>query len=184
MAISLKRSSAKLTKAGWLNALKFGVITGFLMIITLLLAHWLDYKTTEPHFLILDLLLIILMMWACIIYRRQQDNVLSMRQAYLSCVMLGITAAAIFSMFLYVYLTYWHPDFTAKYIEHHDLQIMANENITQEEKINQHRILQSLTPITLTVKTFFDIVLISVFIPLILSLFLKREKQNHSSAHV
>ncbi len=169
-----KRSGLK--KEGYLYAFLYGLLTGILLCVISLIAWRFEYKIYEPYLWVHTVALFGCMVWAAVYYRQQHENILALREAYLFCVTLGLSAALVFFFYAWLIQPLMVSGFVDGYMAHQYELVNNLSDISDAEKTSQLEWIKNATPLIIAVRVFCEMAILSVFIPLLLSLFLKKEK--------
>lgn len=175
MAITLKRPSAKLPKSGYLSALLWGLWAALGLCTTTLIANAMHYKTHEPHLFWHDVVFFLIMVYGVLNYRKKQGGFMSMRQVYLFCVSVGVVAALLFGVYVWIQAEYITLDWVEKYTAE-QRRLLLEAEMSDIDRQKQLFVLSQAKSGWLACKTAIDFLLLSVFVPLIGAIFLKKEK--------
>lgn len=177
MGISLKRPNSKLSRATYLFAATYGLFAVVAMALCLFILHQSGYRTDTVHPWVLDIVLLGVMIYAVISYKRNpiSEHKINTRQAYVFCVVLGVVCAIAYFFFAAFYINIVRPELPAEYIQYQSTLINAAE-ITEAAKVADLQILAQVSPWSLAFTVFQELILISALAPLVLSVFLRTER--------
>ncbi|MEG1498958.1 MAG: DUF4199 domain-containing protein [Bacteroidales bacterium] len=178
MAFSLKRPNSNLPRVGVVYAVLFGIIAAIGMILITALTQEYRYKTDTIVVWIAEVALFLLMVICCLSYRKNEisKHYLNTRQAYMMCVYVGLVASVIFSALLLVYVAYIDSGFMQRLISSQEQMVLMNTSLTEVVKVERIQLLHNLKVEHVVMNAFGEIVLVSVMVPLILSLFVRSER--------
>lgn len=98
--------------------LKWGLLSGALMSLYLLLRHLLGSPCPSPADLWKDLLLVVVMLLAMYLYRKNlSDGKVTMKELLLLGLGIGLVSAVVYGLFVWLYCGVLYPEMTALYAD-------------------------------------------------------------------
>jgi len=166
-----------------MNALTYGVIAGVVMIVyslllfiaNLYLNKWLGYLGF--------ILLIAIMAWGTMDYRKKQMNgFMTYGQAFSSCFMIGLFAAIIGAIYMFIFASYIHPGLQNEIIDQARERLASRPGMSDEMMDNALSYTQKFTtPVMMTIFSLIMYIFWAAVIGLILGIFLKKVDPNKTS---
>jgi len=103
---------------------------------------------------------------------------LSFKQCYISGLITGIVVALMFGIFMFFHTIYIDKELIANNIAANEKALSQYlSGIELQNKIKDLH--QNTTSLTIAIKSTFEILLMSLFLPLLVSIFLKKDKSNN-----
>jgi len=158
----------------------WGIKAGFYMILLTLLLYFVTGSGYRPvpvwnHFLLLFIMFIAINSLKKKVYK----GYLSFKQCYISGLIIGIVVAFIFGIYMFI-----HTSFI-------DKQLIINNIAANEKALSQYLagtelqnkislLKENTTSFSIALKATIELILISIFLPLLVSIFLKKEHNSRS----
>lgn len=101
---------------------------------------------------------------------------ISFKEAYVSGVFVGITASIFFSFFMIFYSKYIDVEFIKNFVSENT--IINNKKVSIEEIKQLQQQIQSISPIEIGIYAFGQLLLLSLFLPLLIYIFFKHKKNS------
>jgi len=162
-------------------SVQWGIKAGILMILLAIVLYWIkgsEYRLVPiwNHFLLLILLFISIKKIKQSLYK----GLISFKQCYISGLITGIVVALIFGFYMYFHTIYI------------DKQLIANNIAANEKALAQYlsgvelqnkiiSLHQNTTSFSIAKRVVIEIILMSIFLPLLASIFLKKDKKSGSN---
>ncbi len=163
-------------------SLKTGILSAFLMIMFIVINYLIIGSTSRPVLLWNHMILLVIMFVAVKIYRKQLKGYINFKQCYISGLFNGIFASLFFAVFVYFNTKFIDKELIKNFISVNE--VAMNQYINGEELKRQTDILyQFSTPFFMSVRAAGELILISIFLPLLMSIFLKRERKIEEVAN-
>lgn len=166
-----------------MNALSYGVIVGAVLILFSLLMFLLGMHTNKYLGYVGYVFLIAGMAWGTLEYRKKYlGGFISYGKAFTSCFLIGLYAALILGVYMYVFAQFIHPGFIQEMLDiSRQAMYDSNANMT-EEQVEQALEISAkfMSPVMMAVWTFVAYVIASAIIGLIAAIFLKKEDKSVS----
>lgn len=158
-------------------SVRYGIITSLLMMFFTIISFLISGSASRPVLIWMHLILLILMFFAVKAYRRKLKGYISFKQCYISGLFTGIFASLFFATFVYVNTQYIDIELIKNFVS--VSEVAMNNYISGEELQRQIDILnQYSTPVFMGIRAAGELILISLFLPLLMSIFLKRERKT------
>lgn len=162
-------------------SIQWGFKASILMILLTLVLYFITGSGYRPvpiwnHFL----LLIMLFISVNSIKNRVFKGYLNFKQCYTSGLLTGIVVAVIFGIYMFFHSTYIDKQLITNNITANEKALAQYlSGIELRDKINALH--QNTTSISISIKAAIELLLMSIFLPLLVSIFLKKEKNNDNS---
>ncbi len=157
-------------------SLLYGVISAVLMALLTLAFYYVSGSGSTPVIIWNYLILAFAMFFGIKAYQKKiNKDIITFKEAYVSGVFIGITTAVIFAVFMIFYTKYIDIEFIKNFISINSLKI--NKDITADELKQQ---IQLITPAIIGFYAFGQLILISLFLPLLIFIFFKHRKTVNS----
>jgi len=157
-------------------SLRYGLISGILMALLTLFFFYISGSANTPVIIWNYIFLASAMFLAVKCYQKKINTAhITFKEAYVSAVFTGIIASVFMAVFMIFFTKYIDTEFIRNFISINALNI--NKEITSEE-INRH--IQVITPIAIGFYAFFQLILISLFLPLLIYIFFKHKKTTNN----
>lgn len=166
-----------------MNAITYGVIAGVVMIVYSLILFisglymnkWLGYFGF--------VFLIAIMAWGTLDYRKKYMNgFMTYGQAFSSCFMIGLFAAIIGAIYMFLFASYIHPGFQAEILDRAREEMAAKPEMTEEMIEKAMTYTQKFTsPVMMTIFSLIIYIFWSAVFGLILGIFLKKTDNSQMS---
>ena len=101
---------------------------------------------------------------------------ITFKEAYVSGVFIGITVSIVFSFFMIFHTKYIDIEFIKNFVSINTLT--NNKKVTTEEIKQLQQQIQSITPFAIGVYAFGQLMLLSLFLPLLIFIFFKHKKNS------
>ncbi|NVN95740.1 MAG: DUF4199 domain-containing protein [Bacteroidetes bacterium] len=99
---------------------------------------------------------------------------ITFKEVYISGVFIGITTSIVFAFFMIFYTKYIDIEFIKNFVSINTL--INNKDITNEEMKQIQQQIHSITPFAIGIYAFGQLLLLSLFLPLLISVFYKHQK--------
>ena len=164
------------SKSYLFSSIRFGLIASILMIILTMSFYWISGAGSRPVIVWNHFILLIVMYSGVKVYKNTlKDGVISFKQCYFSGLIIGVTTAFIFGIFMIIYTKYIDKDLITFFIKNNEDKF--RHYIKGEELQHQINILvEYSTPFWMGVKAFAEVALLSLFMPLLMGIFFKKDK--------
>jgi len=98
--------------------LKYGLLTGLLMSLYVLVRHWIGCPSATPSDIGKDVVMIAAMLFFSYLYRRSLgDGMVTFKELALLGLGIGLVSALVFGLFVWLYCGIIYPEMTAFYAE-------------------------------------------------------------------
>ena len=164
------------SKSYLFSSIRYGLIASILMIVLTILFFLITGAGSRPVIVWNHIILLIIMYSGVKAYKNTfKDGVISFKQCYTSGLIIGLSAAFIFGVFMIIYTKYIDKDLITFFIKNNEDKF--RHYIKGEELQHQINILvEYSTPFWMGVKAFAEVALLSLFMPLLMGMFLKKDK--------
>ena len=163
-------------KSSMSSSIRSGFIASILMIILTMSFYWILGAGSRPVIVWNHIVLLIIMYSGVKTYKKtKKDEVISFKQCYTSGLIIGLSAAFIFGVFMMIYTKYIDKDLIQFFIRNNEIKF---KNFIKGDEL-QHQItilVEYSTPFWMGVKAFAEVALLSLFMPLLMGMFLKKDK--------
>lgn len=157
-------------------SIRYGIITALLMMFFTFITFLIFGSANRPVLIWMHLILLILMYFAVKAYRWKLKGYISFKQCYISGLFTGIFASLFFAIFVYINTQYIDKELINNFVS--ISEVAMNNYISGEELQRQKDILnQYSTPVFMGIRAAGELILISLFLPLLMSIFLKKERK-------
>jgi hypothetical protein len=159
---------------------RYGIFSAVIMAALTLIFYMIIGSSSRP-LLVWNYIILLLMMYITVkIYRNKLKGYISFKECYMSGLFFGLVASIFFGIFVYI---------NTKYI---DIQLIKNfisvnekamqQYISGDELSKQKNILyQFSSPFFMGLRAMGELTLMSLFLPLLMSILLKKEKRIKES---
>ncbi len=163
-------------------SLKTGLLSAFIMMIFNVINYLIFGSASRPVLLWNHMLLFVVMFVAVKSYRKQLEGFINFKQCYISGLFNGIFASFFFAVFVYFNTKFIDKELIKNFISINE--VAMNQYISGEELHRQTDILYRFsTPFFMGIRAAGELILISIFLPLLMSIFLKRERKTEEVAN-
>ncbi|MFC2100499.1 DUF4199 domain-containing protein [Bacteroidota bacterium] len=162
------------------NAIKYGLMTGGLLILVYLLIYIFELDSKGKALNVLfGLIQGVVLVWGIcygtIIFRRKELNdKISYGYSLLSCLEIGVIASLIVAVYQFLFYSFFDPEafeeIVVKLIERIESNTRLPENIMERQLIKY----ENYTPFKLSLQLFYSFVILTTIISLISSAFIKK----------
>ncbi len=154
-------------------SLLYGLISAILMALLTLIFYYATGSGNTPVIMWNYLLFAATMFLGVRAYQQEiVKDVISYKQAYISGVFIGISAAFFFAVFMISYSKFIDVEFIQNFITVNSAKM--GKSIKNEELTRQ---IQYITPVTIGFYAFGQLLLMSLFLPLLIFVFFKHKKK-------
>ena len=163
-------------KSSMSSSIRSGFIASILMIILTMSFYWISGAGSRPVIVWNHIVLLIIMYSGVKTYKKtKKDEVISFKQCYTSGLIIGLSAAFIFGVFMMIYTKYIDKDLIQFFIRNNEIKF---KNFIKGDEL-QHQItilVEYSTPFWMGIKAFAEVALLCLFMPLLMGMFLKKDK--------
>jgi len=157
-------------------SLKTGIISAIIMSLSTIIIYLINGSASRPVLIWNHFVLLIVMYFAVKTYRKQLIGYISFKECYISGLFNGIFTSVLFGFFVYINIKYIDKNLINNFISVSESAM--NQYISGDELAKQKEILyQFSSPFYMSLKAMGELLLMSIFLPLLMSIFLKKEKQ-------
>lgn len=158
-------------------SIRFGLLTAIIMMFITVTSYLVFDSANRPVLIWIYLVLLLIMFIAVKSYRKQLKGYINFKQCYISGLITGVSASLFFAVFVYFNTKFIDKELIKNFISVNE--VAMNNYISGEELKRQTDILyQFSTPFFMSVRAAGELILISIFLPLLMSIFLKRERKT------
>lgn len=158
-------------------SLRTGLISALLMAILTLIFYYTTGPASRPVLIWNHLILLFVMYFAVKNYRKKLRGYINFKECYVSGLFNGIIASIFFGIFVYIYASYIDIGLINNFISENEAAM--TQYISGEELIRQKEILYKYSsPVYMGIRAMGEFTLMSLFLPLLMSVLLKREKRT------
>ncbi len=157
-------------------SIQYGLIASVLMVILTLMFFWISGAGSNPV-IVWNHFILFFVMYAGVRYYKQliEDGYIKFKQCYFTGLFIGFVAALSFGVFMIIYTKYIDTDLIAFFIKQNETKF--SHYIKGDELQKQvNLIIKYSTPFWMGVRAFVEIFLISLFMPLLMGIFFKKDK--------
>lgn len=161
-------------------SLKTGFISAVLMSVSTF-AFYLIWGSASKPVLIFNHFILLVMMYITVKkYRTQLNGFINFKECYISGLSYGIVASLFFAVFVYLNTKYIDKQLISNFIT--ESEAAMNKYISGDELQKQKEILyQYQSPMYMGIRASGELILMSIFLPLLMSVMLKKEIKTQNS---
>jgi len=162
----------------WKNVMQYGLATGMSLIIFSVLIYFFDINPKSPIQYLTYLILIGGVVIAANNYKKTENIFLTYGKAFKIGFFVSVIAAFILAVYIFIFNKFIDPDAISKMIKLSEQELIKHKELTQEQIDASMQMIKKFSNITtLTIASFFSIVLNGTLLSLITSIFVKSRKR-------
>lgn len=174
--MSLKRRSKKITRRAFRYIFRNGLWASILMSVLILLFHLVGIQISRPVHPVAYFILLAFMFITSYQYKMKGlRGWISFKQAYLSGLLTGLFSAVLFGLFMWAFVRWIDPAVSNKYylLRENAIKLhLSGDRLAAE--LEAWKIY--VKPVFIGLRAILELALVSLFIPLLFSIVLKKEK--------
>ena len=165
-------------KKFWGISLRTAILSTLLMVFVSFLYYYFRFLSTRPVILWNHLILLIMIFISVKRYRNiKLSGYINFKESYIAGLFTGVINSVLLGCFIFVYTKYIDKELIKNFIVSNE--IAMNNYISGDELLRQKAFLhKTSTPFFMGIRAFGELFLMSIFIPLIVSIVLKKEKRE------
>jgi hypothetical protein len=159
---------------------KYGIFSALIMAVLTFIFYMIIGSASRPVLVWNYIILLLMMYFSVKEYRNKLKGYISFKECYISGLFFGLTASILVGVFVYINTKYIDKQLISNFIAVNETAM--RQYISGEELIKQQNILYRFSsPIFMGFRAMGELTLMSLFLPLLMSILLKKEKRIKES---